>query len=173
MNYSTNMCLSRRARLRYSACRTTKKVKRAGETPALRKPTRGQSGMGSVTAGAACCAPTGSGYGNTRPRVESGRDGSATLREGARGEFLRNSRKTGASAECLGGVTAGAACCAPTESGYGNTRPGVESGSKLPHSIESRRAPFGVQRLGGVYAGGAAVASSVRTRSGRKPRPTT
>jgi hypothetical protein len=35
----------------------------------------------------------------------------------------------------LGRGSAGAACCAPTGYRYGNTRPGVESGSKLPHSI--------------------------------------
>jgi len=35
-------------------------------------------------------------------------------------------------------AAAGAASSAPTRYWYGNTRPGVESGSKLPHSKESR-----------------------------------
>src|SRR5271156_3707424 len=36
-------------------------------------------------------------------------------------------------------LAAGAACCAPTGCCYGKARPGVESGSKLPHSKETRR----------------------------------
>jgi hypothetical protein len=39
----------------------------------------------------------------------------------------------------MGRATAGAASSAPTGCCYGKTRPGVESGSKLPHSTESRR----------------------------------
>jgi hypothetical protein len=39
----------------------------------------------------------------------------------------------------LGGAAAGTACCAPTGYCYGKTRPGVESGSKLPHSRETGR----------------------------------
>jgi hypothetical protein len=38
-----------------------------------------------------------------------------------------------------GGASAGTACCAPTGFCYGKARPGVESGSKLPHSTESWR----------------------------------
>jgi hypothetical protein len=39
----------------------------------------------------------------------------------------------------MGRAAAGTACCAPTGYCYGKARPGVESGSKLPHSTESWR----------------------------------
>jgi hypothetical protein len=39
----------------------------------------------------------------------------------------------------LGGASAGAASSAPTRYCYGKARPGVESGSKLPHSRETWR----------------------------------
>ena len=49
----------------------------------------------------------------------------------------------------LGSATAGAACCAPTGDCYGKARPGVESGSKLPHSTE----PLAAKIVVGVAAG--------------------
>jgi hypothetical protein len=58
----------------------------------------------------------------------------------------------------LGGAAAGTACCAPTGYCYGKARPGVESGSELPHSRETwqrliwRSAVEEIKRAGGTPA---------------------
>jgi hypothetical protein len=54
--------------------------------------------------------------------------GTPALRKAERGRSIR-----------AGLAAAGTACCAPTGYCYGNARPGVESGSKLPHSRETWR----------------------------------
>jgi hypothetical protein len=49
----------------------------------------------------------------------------------------RYENQSGGRADESGLAVAGTACCAPTGYCYGKARPGVESGSKLPHSTES------------------------------------
>src|ERR1700735_232111 len=57
-------------------------------------------------------------------------------------------------------MTARAACCTPGNPRYGNARPGVEGGSKLPHSIEHLR----------ISVWGAVACSRFRERSGAMAR---
>ena len=127
--------------------------------------------MGRATAGAACCAPTGYCCGKARPGVESGSNlphyaetwppliWSAAACRRFRGRIRGNDESDVSGAEptrCdnrvgsrllrLGSAAAGTACCAPTESWHGKTRPRKLVAHASCRSVEQ------IKRAGGTPA---------------------